>query len=212
MSQLSRVSAVVLGVCLIFLVACGGGKKAPEATDASTPTTSDGAGTETPAVTATPMSASDELKAVSEKFNNVKSFRAKVHQEIQGQPTQDGTVEVTFPDRAHLVAGGNDFIQIGSDLYIKTNETWRRVSNAAPLVKVSDFNDSIAKFAEDPDKLTRGDKDVVDGKGCQRFLQEGGSEMCVADGLPLEMITKAEGLKITVVYMDFNAVDVTAPI
>src|SRR5262245_57049527 len=134
MSRLPRSTpAVLLCLCLVLPMGCGSGKvPSPTPTSVATATS-----------TAPAASVGDELKAVGQNFNAVKSFRAQVRTEAPGKPAQDGEVEVAFPDRVHVIAGGNEFTQIGMEVYVKTNDFWQRVpSSTVPAVKLSDFNDS----------------------------------------------------------------------
>ncbi len=224
---MSRKSILILALAPVLLaltVACGGDKK--KTTDSNTPSaqaTSAPQGTSRPQAT-TPSGSTggaDEAKKVTEAFGKVRSYRAKMTIEAQGQK-QEGTYEFVAPDRLHITmtipgAGSIETISIGNDSYTKIGNSWTKSPGAGfgasfdPKQVQSGVNDLSTAGA------TKSGSDTVEGKKCDVWtLKTAASEVqyCItSDSLPLRVVSSAAGSKVTIIFTDYNAnIEIKAPI
>ncbi len=204
--------SILVAAALAALVVSCGGKKSSQSVDATSGASSDGQ------LSATSSAASSggqggDLGAVLDNFAKIRTFRAQMTVEQTGQPNQQGTLEVVQPDKLHLtisgiVAGtptpGIEIISIGQDSYVKVGPNWQKQpgGGAGTIFDPS----SIAGF--DPASAARGGTDSVNGRKCQlyTFKNTDGdpTEMCVANNLPLRIMTTSANGKITVIFSDYN--------
>jgi hypothetical protein len=195
-------------------------------TGGSTPT--GGGASTTPAA----GGAAGELAGVFNAYSQVRSYRARMELEVPGAPKQEGTMEVVLPDRYKITlssgvpsAGNIEMIMIGSDLYMKAGPTpWQKLASTGTVPGAPDFRSMTANLqsssldqAVRSGGATKGGTANVSGKTCQlyTFSAAGGSqEMCVADNLPLRIVSTATGgIKTTMTFSDFNAsIQISAPI
>jgi outer membrane lipoprotein-sorting protein len=166
-----------------------------------------------------------ELTTLFSNFSKVKSFKATATTAVSsGGGQQTITMEVVTPDKLHFTTSGGstgalEFISIGNDNYIKLNGTWTKQPGAGSgkIFDPKSFNDSIQAASADEKAVTKGGTDTVNGKKCQIYTNStpggGSTEICVADGLPLRVVTKGTSGTTQVIFSDFNAnIDIKAPI
>jgi hypothetical protein len=200
--RLVRLALLALGALLAVtaVAACGGDDEEDEgaATRAAGGTGTAGAG----------------ATGLADGFSKVKSFRATITIESSGQK-QEGTIESVQPDRLHLNILGLELISIGRDSWLKAGATWTKQSGTGVgAFQSADVASQIAAF-NGPGVLREG-TDTVNGKRCDLYRTPAGSGVssvaCVADGLPLRVVTEAAAGKTTVVFTDYNAdIKIEAP-
>ena len=173
-----------------------------------------------------PVSA-DEIANLSGNFGKVKSFKATISQS-GGTAALTGVIEYQQPDRVHVTIGSGataqEIICIGTDFYVKQGATpWQKVpaggtncrGNLGPADPKA-LADGINTAAADK-SLTKGGQDTVGGTKCQVYSQSmpGGSsfEMCVANGLPLRLVSKGPGQSVTITFSDIDKnIEIKAPL
>jgi hypothetical protein len=148
-------------------------------------------------------------------YKAVRSYRAKMELEAAGTK-QEINIEVVAPDKFRMVIpGGLEIIMIGNDTYTKIGTAWTKTSGASGLGfdpnSIGTTIDSVQSA-----NATRGATASVNGKTCQiyTYTAAGASqEMCVADGLPLRVISTSGTSKTTITFSDYNAsITINAPI
>lgn len=158
-----------------------------------------------------------EIAQLFVNFAKVKSFR--ISADVGGG--QKMQMEVVEPDRAHyVITGGStgpiELIAIGNDAYVKTGSTWIKApgSAAGSVPKLADLSSQVQKASSNEKGFTKGGTDTVNGKKCQIYTDNSdGGQICVADGLPLRVVTKGGGGNATLIFSDYNAnIDIKAPI
>jgi hypothetical protein len=222
-------------------LACGGGKSggssqgikieqtntggvsltpgAPPATLAAAPTVSG------------PVASADEVASLAGNFGKVKSFKASISQAGGSAAALQGTIQYSQPDRIHVTIGSGataqEIICIGNDFYVKAGGApWQKV----PAAQTSGSNCRGNLGPADPQELAKGintaaadktlvkgSQETVAGKRCQIYAQSlpngANFEMCVADGLPLRIVSKAGAQSVTITFSDIDkAIDIKAPI
>ncbi|MSQ36587.1 MAG: hypothetical protein EXR63_05560 [Dehalococcoidia bacterium] len=150
--------------------------------------------------------AGSPLAAVNDQFSKVKSFRATIAIEAGGQK-QEGTIESVQPDRLHVTILGLEIISIGKDSWIKAGPTWtKQTGTGFGAFQAPDVAGTISGLTG-PGVVASG-TDTVNGKRCDVFkspaVNGATSEACVADGLPLRVVTESAAGKTTVVFTDYN--------
>lgn len=186
------------------------------------------AGVPTPAG---PPASADEVASLAGNFGKVKSFKATISQSGGAAAQLQGTIEYSQPDRIRVVIGSGptaqEIICIGNDFYVKAgNAAWQKVpaaqtggSNCRGNLGPADPQElakGINTAAADK-TLVKGPQETVAGKRCQIYSQSlpNGSnfEMCVADGLPVRIVSKAGVQSVTITFSDIDkAIDIKAPI
>jgi len=183
-----------------------------------------------PPVSGTPVSA-DEVASLAGNFGKVKSFKATISQSGGSTASLQGVIEDSQPDRIHLTIGSGataqEIICIGNDFFVKAGgAAWQKV----PAAQTSGSNcrgnlgpanpHELAKginTAAADKTLVKGAQETVAGKKCQIYAQSlpngANFEMCVADGLPLRIVSKAGPQSVTITFSDIDkAIDIKAPI
>ncbi|MPZ50308.1 MAG: hypothetical protein GEU75_13590 [Dehalococcoidia bacterium] len=217
---------------LLFLVACGGDddnnvtSPTPAGSGSVPPAaTSPAGGSGAPAgATPTPAGANAEITAIVSAFSSVRSVRAEVLIETTGAPNQAMTIEAVLPDKYHITtsaAGTADaafeLILIGADSYIKVGPTWTKQSLPGQASALFDFRTiSTSVEALQASGVTKAGTANVGGKTCQLYTvtsASGSQEICVADNLPLRIVSQSGGVKTTLTFSDFNAnINIVPPI
>jgi hypothetical protein len=166
----------------------------------------------------------DEVASLSTNFGKVKSFKATLSQTGGLQ----GAIEYSAPDKIHVVIGsgatGQEIICIGEVGYYKTgSNAWQKQPANAPPCRgnlgpadPAILTEGIKTAAQDK-TLNKGAQDTVGGKKCQIYSQSlpnGLSfEMCIADGLPLRIVSKDPQKTLTILFSDFDKpIDIKAPL
>jgi hypothetical protein len=183
-----------------------------------------------PTVGGAPASA-DEVAGLSANFGKVKSFKATISQTGGAAANLQGVIEYSQPDRIHVTIGSGataqEIICIGNDFYVKAGAApWQKVpsaqtggtncrGNLGPADPKA-LADGINTAAADK-TLNKGGQETVSGKRCQIYAQalpNGATfEMCVADGLPLRIVSKAGPQSVTIIFSDIDKnIDIKAPI
>jgi outer membrane lipoprotein-sorting protein len=230
---------IALPIVVSLSLACGGGSKtsnegikieqpggntgAPSLTPGVAPPTL----AAVPTIAGSPVSA-DEVSALAGNFGKVKSFKATISQSGGASASLTGSVEYQQPDKIRVVVGsgatGQEIICVGEAFYFKQgNNPWQKAppgaancrGNLGPADPKA-LADGINAAAADK-TLKKGGQDTVAGKRCQIYAQalNNGStfEMCVADGLPLRIVTKAGTASATIMFSDIDKdFDIKAPI
>jgi hypothetical protein len=193
---------------------------APAATLAAAPTVSG------------PLASAEDVASLASNFGKVKSFKATVSSTGGTTPNLQGAIEYSQPDRIRVTIGGGspsqDIICIGNDFYLKTaTAPWQKIpaaqtagSNcrgnlgpADPQELAKGINAAVADKT-----LVKGGQETVAGKRCQLYTQtiaNGSSfEVCVADGLPLRIVSRASAQSaLTFQFSDYDKpIDIKAPI
>lgn len=169
----------------------------------------------------------DEVSALASNFTKVKSFKASIAQ--MGGPTNiQGVVEYSAPDKVHVVVGsgatGQEITCIGEALYFKRGTgAWQKAPPGSATCRgqlgptnPEELAKGINAAAQDR-TLNKGGQETVDGKRCQLYAQSlpnGATfEMCVADGLPVRLISKDPQQSVTIIFSDIDKpIDIKAPI
>jgi hypothetical protein len=174
---------------------------------------------------------SDDIAAVRDNFARVKSFKATISQSGSGASTIDGRIEYEQPDRIKVTVGSGSTAQeivcIGNDFYVKASSApWQKLPMAATggascrgnlgPVDPKTLAEGINVAAADK-TLTRGGTETVAGKKCQLYTQSlpngANFEMCVADGLPVSIVSKSGPQSVTITFSDFDKkMDIKPPI
>jgi hypothetical protein len=223
-------------------LACGGGGKSGSTQGIKIEETAGGGGISltpgapppTLAAFATPVgvpASADEVSSLAGNFGKVKSFKATISQSGGAAASLQGTVEYSQPDRIHVTIGSGataqEIICIGNDFYVKAgNAPWQKV----PAAQTGGSNCRGNLGPADPQELAKGintaaaDKtlikggqETVAGKRCQIYAQAlpngANFEMCIADGLPLRIVSKAGQQSVTITFSDIDKnIDIKAPI
>ena len=208
---------MLLAVLLVVpAIACGGDKDdndtEPMGSSRETPVATRTAGS-TPAAGG---AGANELAGAVRGFTSVKSFRATIVMETPGQPRQEGIIESQLPDRFHFRLGSIEMISIGADSYIKVGNTWTRSPGGGfgNIFDISDIAETVQLYTNDA-SIVKGGTETVAGKRCQLYTYSASgttSELCVADDKPLRIVSDIGGAKSTIVFTDFDNVEVKAPI
>jgi hypothetical protein len=193
--------------------------------------TTPGAAPATLAAAPTPggqVASADEIANLSGNFGKVKSFKAMISQSGGAAASLQGTIEYQQPDRVHVTIGSGataqEIICIGSDFFVKQGATpWQKVpaggancrGNLGPADPKA-LADGINTAAADK-TLNKGGTDTVGGTKCQIYAQSlpngANFEMCVANGLPLRLVSKAGQQSVTITFSDIDKnIDIKAPI
>jgi hypothetical protein len=214
--------AIMATPLVVLLLGCSGGDEDSD----PTPTMSAGGATQTTATspaaatgTSTPAAggggATNELAGIAGAYAQVRSFRAQMVLEAPGAPAQQASLEVIQPDRQHITysAGGLgniEVILIGTDAYYKVGPApWTRQAVSGINLQLFDpktINSTVQGLQQAG--ATRGATATVSGRTCQiyTFTTQGASqELCIADNLPLRIISTAGGVKTTITFSDYNA-------
>jgi hypothetical protein len=161
----------------------------------------------------------NELAALYTNFAKQKSFRGTITVSGGSAQGQQITMEFVQPDKAHITMNGGptgsvELISIGTDSYIKIAGTWtKQPGTGTKLFDTNTLSDSI-KEAEKT-SVTKGGTDTVNGKKCQIYTTSTTTELCVAYGLPLRVVSKGTGSSgnTTIIFSDFGSnIDIKAPI
>ena len=213
----TRYLMLLAALLMVPAIACGDKKDDSDSTPAAGNTSSTPEATRTVAG-ATPAAGvgNSELNSLVQGFSRVKSFRATLVVEQTGQARQEGLIETVLPDRVHIVMGGIEMISIGADSYLKVGPTWTRNPGGGigNIFDVSDIADSIGLFAADS-SVVKGGQETVAGKRCQIYNYSSAgtaTELCIADSKPLRVVSNVGGAKTTLIFTDFDNVEVRAPI
>lgn len=200
--------AAVTAPLLLALVACGGG---------SDKTTKAASGNGAAATATSPSGggggsvSNNDIAEVIQNFAKAKSWKAEI--------TGSGTFEYVAPDKYHFtIPGTGEFITIGADTYVKVGPTWTKLpSSSSPgqLFNPNDLNDEIK--AAQASGVTKGGKDSVNGKSCEIWTYKDSAgapeELCVADKLPIRVVSGTGSDKTTITFTEFNGnFDIKAPI
>ena len=178
-----------------------------------------------PTAVGQPASA-DEVSALANNFTKVKSFKASIAQ--TGSQNIQGTIEYSAPDKVHVTVGsgptGREITCIGEALYFKVGSAaWQKAPPGSATCKgqlgptnPEELGKGINAAAQDK-TLNKGGQETVDGRRCQIYAQvlpNGASfEMCVADGLPVRLISKDPTQSVTIIFSDIDKpIDIKAPI
>jgi hypothetical protein len=235
--------ALILSAALVLLaVACSGGDKkesasstpsgagaAPQPTSSPAPSAQPSATSPASGAQATPSAAGGgiadaELSRIASAVGMLRSFRSQVSVEAGGTK-YDAQLEWVAPNRQRVLINGAAFgapgtvemITIGADVYMKLGSTWTR--QAIPGGTGFDAN-AVANIVEAVKSLgsnaVKGGTATVTGKTCQIYTVKSGNssnEYCIADNLPLRVVTESPGSKLTITFSDYNAnIDIRAPI
>jgi hypothetical protein len=214
------ITVLVLGLTLALLLACGA-KETPSAPEEAPAVTEAPAATEVPtaapAATEAPAAPSGDAKSIiaasAANLKSLKSYRAKIIVEKEGQ-TMETLYEHVLPDKFHSVSDFAEMIGIGNDLYMKAGDTWTKMPGAgagAAMAEVGVTEDQILEAR------LEGSEDV-EGVPCQKYVYtakvgdnppiEITCWISVEDSLPYKVVTEMEGTTVTQVLYDFNA-DIT---
>lgn len=179
-----------------------------------------------PPATATSANPLDALKKAFGGWAGTKSFRAKMVQTKGTTTTLEGTLEMVFPDRFHMVTKQTELIAIGKTYYVKVGTKWQKVTVAQGF----DFSLADAKKLQDELGVATEVKsigaDVLDGapmvvyeykttiKGPPAITTTSKVWIAVSDGLPRKIeSTSSSGAKTVMTFYDFNAnITINAPI
>jgi hypothetical protein len=223
------ITVLALGLTIVLLVACGAKEtpapaptEAPAATKPSAateapPATEPPAATEEAAATEAPAAPSGDEKSIIAKsavdLKNLKSYRAKVIMEQQGQ-TMETLYEYVLPDKYHMVSDFAEMIVIGDDMYMKAGDTWTKVPGGGAGAAVADVGVTEDEILEARLEGTEN----VEGVPTQKYVYtakvgdnppiEVTAWIGLEDGLPYKIVTEVEGSTVTQVLYDFNA-DIT---
>jgi hypothetical protein len=223
------ITVLALGLTIVLLVACGAKEtpapaptEAPAATKPSAateapPATEPPAATEEAAATEAPAAPSGDEKSIIAKsavdLKNLKSYRAKVIMEQQGQ-TMETLYEYVLPDKYHMVSDFAEMIVIGDDMYMKAGDTWTKVPGGGAGAAVADVGVTEDEILEARLEGTEN----VEGVPTQKYVYtakvgdnppiEITAWIGLEDGLPYKIVTEVEGSTVTQVLYDFNA-DIT---
>ena len=209
---------ILVAPALLALAACGGGsdKSGPPTSLQPTFVINSGPGAVAPAPSG-PQASSNELAGITDGFAKVKSYRATMLIESPGAPAQEGKMEVVAPDKQHLILGGFEMIKIGNDTYVKIGPSWTKTPSTGagtPGFDVDGVNKSVGNLKTSG--AVKGSTASVNGKTCQLYTSTsptGSSETCIADGLPLRVVSTSGGAKTTITFSDYNAnIEIKAPI
>jgi hypothetical protein len=230
------IAVIALPLLAALVLACGGGGKSSDKGIAIEQTNSTGAGgtpgaapptlAAAPTAVGAPASA-DEVASLSSNFGKVKSYKATIAQ-TGGQTNIQGNIEYQSPDKVRVVVGsgatGQEIICIGEALYFKRGSTaWQKAPPGAATCRgqlgptdPQELAKGINTAAADK-TLNKGGQETVAGKKCQIYSQSlpnGSSfEMCVADGLPVRLISKDPAQSVTIIFSDIDKpIDIKAPI
>jgi hypothetical protein len=220
---------LVLPALASFAFICGGDSSSQgikiEQANAGTP-----AAPATLAAAATTVGApasADEVSMLAGNFQKVKSFKATIAQ-TGGPSNIQGTIEYSAPDKVHVVVGsgatGQEITCIGEALYFKRGTAgWQKAPPGAATCRgqlgptnPEELAKGINAAAQDK-TLNKGGQEMVNGKRCQIYAQAlpNGStfEMCVADGLPVRIVSKDPQQSVTIIFSDIDKpIDIKAPI
>jgi hypothetical protein len=215
---------IAIAACLLVVpaLACGGGKKS---TATAEPSTASGGATQATASSGSgaPTTASggavsgNEIASFVSALLKVKSFRATLSTNAGGQAQIQGAMEAQLPDRFHLTTPTIELISIGNDSYTKIGGNWTKSSGAGigNIFQADELN--ALATAVPSGQITKGGTDTVNGTKCQLYTQNTSSssttEYCVANNLPLRVVSTSGSTKTTIVFSDFDKpVDIKAPI
>ena len=183
-----------------------------------------------PTAVGAPASA-DEVSSLAGNFGKVKSFKATIAQSGGAAAALQGTIEYSQPDRIHVTIGSGataqEIICIGNDFYVKAGgAAWQKIPSAQtggsncrgnlgpadPQELAKGINTAAADKT-----LNKGGQETVAGKKCQIYAQSlpngANFEMCVADGLPVRIVSKAGAQSVTIIFSDIDKnIDIKAPI
>jgi hypothetical protein len=186
-----------------------------------------------------PLASADEVASLAGNFGKVKSFKATISQTGGASASLQGTIEYSQPDRIRVTiqtsAGTQEIICIGNDFYVKSAGTtaWQKIPAAQttgtqcrgnlgpadPQQLAKGINEAAADKT-----LVKGSMETVSGKRCQIYAQSipNGAhfEMCVADGLPVRIVSKnppppppGQQQSVTIVFSDIDKpIDIKAPV
>jgi hypothetical protein len=178
-----------------------------------------------------PVASAEEVANLAGNFGKVKSFKATISQSGGSSASLQGLIEYSAPDRIHVTIGSGataqEIICIGDDFYVKQGANpWQKL----PPAQTKDSKCRGNLGPADPQELAKGintaaaDKtlvkgaqETVAGKKCQIYAQAlptgANFEMCVADGLPLRIVSKAGPQSVTITFSDIDkAIDIKAPL
>jgi hypothetical protein len=195
---------ILLAAAALIAAGCGGNQQ-------STATTSglgaaSAAQTTVAASTGSTGKVDDDLVKIAQSFAALKSFRAVISAQVQGQQSVQSTVEYVAPDRYHLVSGTTEFISVGPDSYIKAGGQWTKAPGAG-VAQTFNMN-SVTDMLKDAPAYTKGGTETIDAKRCQDYVHtstEGTATLCVGDNyLPVQFVGALNGTKTTIDYQDLN--------
>jgi hypothetical protein len=183
-----------------------------------------------PTVVGAPASP-DEVSSLASNFSKVKSFKASIAQTGGAAASLQGTIEYSQPDRIRVTIGSGataqEIICIGNDFYVKAGgAAWQKIPSAQtggsncrgnlgpadPQELAKGINTAAADKT-----LNKGGQETVAGKKCQIYAQSlpngANFEMCVADGLPVRIVSKAGPQSVTIIFSDIDKnIEIKAPI
>jgi hypothetical protein len=174
-----------------------------------------------------PLASADEIANLASNFGKAKSFKATISQS-GGPAALDGTIEYQTPDKIRVSikngALNQQIICLGDAYFFKVNaDAWQKAPPNSPNCRVNlgpadptILGESLKKATEDK-SLSKGSQESVAGKRCQIYLQalpNGSSfEMCVADNLPLRIISKDTRQTMTILFSDYDKpIDIKSPL
>lgn len=217
--SIKRYLILLIGMSLLSVLLLGCSKSKPKS-ESVQPTATRAAGGQTSGGASGPNS---ELAGLIDAYAKVKSLRAQIVIETTGTPKLEGTLEMVLPDKFHMTfaagavpgAGALEIIVIGSDTYLKIGPTWTKQAGlGGQPFDAKSVSGAVAGLQ--PANATKGGTATVSGKTCQLYTTTsatGSQEICVADGLPLRIVSQSSGSKTTLTFSDYNAnIDIRAPI
>jgi hypothetical protein len=213
---------------LVPALACGGGDDDDAQASGSQPTqapatqASGTQPTQRPQGTATSAASGsgNELSNFGRNVRQLKSYKASFVME-SGGTRQEGTMEIIVPDKLRMTIAGVEYVVIGSDTYVKAGPTWIKAPGGGGGLGFSPtlftgLAASLATAAETGQGVTKGGTDTVNGTRCQLYTasaQGTNTEVCIANDLPLRIVSTQAGFKYTIILSDFDRVpDIRAPI
>jgi hypothetical protein len=220
-----RLLITVLGATAILtLVACGGTKKSDAPARLQPTFVINNGLSATGGAPSGGQASGNDLGAMADSFAKVKSYRATYLLESPGAPAQEGKMEVVAPDKNHMTFGALEIIKIGSDSYYKIGPTWTKTAAAGSNTPGFDA-DSVGRTMSNlkSSGAVKGATATVNGKTCQLYTFTSGTptagtpassyETCIADNLPLRVVSQSGGTKTTITFSDYNAnIEIKAPI
>jgi hypothetical protein len=104
-----------------------------------------------------------------------------------------------------------------SDVYTKLGPSWSRQSlPGGGGFDPNTLNQMVEALKNLGNGSVKGATATVNGKTCQIYTTRSGpatNEFCVADNLPLRIISESAGTKMTIVFADYNTnIAINAPI
>jgi len=227
--------AALCAALVLLLAACSSGSDDEAPSDNGSSGTSGGSTpvaqptTAAPGAQPTPQATGGstgggEFGPIANAVSALRSFRAQVTTEAGGSKL-DVQLEWVAPNRQHItlngaslgIPGNVEMITIGSDVYTKLGPSWTRQSlPGGGGFDPNTLNQMVEAVKNLGNSAVKGATATVNGKSCQIYTARSGTatnEFCIADNLPLRIVSESAGTKMTIVFADYNAnININPPI